>query len=101
MADSPWVQVSQETNQGWPLRKGLIEKIEKRLRGKAIVYFTSFYEEDAMIADRDAEMIENVLSVEHREGKVYLILNSAGGSALAAERIVNVCRAYGHRGSLR
>lgn len=94
MVDSPWAQVSQETNQAWPLRRKLIDKIGKRLGGKVIVYFTSFYDEDAMIGDKDAEMIENVLSVEHTSGKVYLVLNSAGGSGLAAERIVNVCRAY-------
>ncbi len=47
-----------------------------------------------MILDHDAEMIENMLSSEHSNGKIVLILNSAGGSGLAAERIVNVCRAY-------
>lgn len=94
ISDSPWSRVSQETIQGWELRKGLIQKIETRLKGKVIVYFTSFADETAMIADNDAEMIENILSVEHSGGKVILVLNSAGGSGLAAERIVNVCRAY-------
>lgn len=92
--DSPWVRVSQEVIQGWELRKGLIEKIEEKLSAKIIVYFTSFNKEEAMILDNDAEMIENILSVEHSGGKVALILNSAGGSGMAAERIVNVCRAY-------
>ena len=94
ISDSPWSRVSQEVSQAWELRKGLIQKIEKRLKGKIIVYFTSFATEEAMISDKDAEMIENMLSVEHSSGKIILILNSAGGSGLAAERIVNVCRAY-------
>lgn len=92
--DSPWSQVSEEVRQGWELRKDIIGKIENKLRGKAIVYFTSFYDEDAMISDMDAEMIEGILSTEHTGGKIILILNSAGGSGLAAERIVNVCRSY-------
>jgi ClpP class serine protease len=93
-ANSPWARVSQEVIQGWELRKGLIHKIEKQLKAKVIVYFTSFNKENAMILDADAEMIENMLSTEHSSGKIALILNSAGGSGLAAERIVNVCRAY-------
>lgn len=94
ISDSPWSRVSKEVSQAWELRKVLIEKIEKRLRGKVIVLFTSFASEEAMISDNDAEMIENMLSVEHSSGKIILILNSPGGSGLAAERIVNVCRAY-------
>lgn len=95
MEDSPWLKVMEEMHQGWSLRKGLIQKIENRVKGKVIVYFTSFYDEDAMIIDKDAEMVENMLSVEHEFGKkIVLILNSAGGIGEAAERIVNVCRAY-------
>jgi len=91
---SPWSRLSQEVNQSWDLRKVLIEKIEGRLKAKVIVYFTALSEEEAMISDIDAEMIENILSAEHSGGKVALVLNSMGGSGLAAERIVNVCRAY-------
>ncbi|MHC4792181.1 MAG: SDH family Clp fold serine proteinase [Planctomycetota bacterium] len=91
---SPWERVNQEVHQTWELRKALIQKIESRMRAKVIVYFTSFMSEDAMISDQDAEMIEHILSAEHKGGKVVLILSSAGGSGLAAERIVNVCRAY-------
>lgn len=92
--ESTWSRVMQEARQDWELRKELIGKIERRLRGKVIVYFSSFYDEDAMMSDRDAEMIESILAIEHSDGKVILVLNSAGGSGLAAERIVNVCRSY-------
>ncbi len=94
IAHSPWSRVVDEASQGWKLRKDLIGKIERRLRGKVIVYFSSFFDEDAMMSDKDAEMIEGMLAVEHSGGKIILILNSAGGSGLAAERIVNVCRSY-------
>lgn len=92
--NSPWKQLSQEVYQRWELRRDLIEKIEKKLNAKVIVYFTSFNSEEAMISDTDAEMIENILSTEYDGGKIALIINSAGGLGLAAERIVNVCRAY-------
>src|SRR3990172_9772121 len=72
IADSPWARISQEVAQGWELRRQLIQKIEERLRGKVIVYFTSFATEEAMIADNDAEMIENILSVEHSTGRIIL-----------------------------
>ncbi|MHC4595692.1 MAG: SDH family Clp fold serine proteinase [Planctomycetota bacterium] len=92
--ESAWSRVVEEVGQGWELRKELIGKIERRLRGTVIVYFSSFYDEDVMMSDMDAEMIEGILAVEHSGGKIILILNSAGGSGLAAERIVNVCRSY-------
>jgi ATP-dependent protease ClpP protease subunit len=91
---SPWLRVSQEVYQGWELRKEQIKKIEQQLDGKVIVYFTSFQSEAAMIHDTDAEMLENILSAEHKGGKLLLVLSSPGGVGLAAERIVNVCRAY-------
>jgi ATP-dependent protease ClpP protease subunit len=92
--DSPWARVGGEVSQRWELRKELIRKIGQRLKGKVVVYLTSFYSEDVMIHDKDAEMLENILSVEHDGGRILLIVNSPGGSGLAAERIVNVCRAY-------
>ena len=94
MKDSAWSQVMDETGQLWELRKGLIGRIQRRLRGTVIVYFSSFFDEKGMMTDMDAEMIEGMLAVEHTGGKIILILNSAGGSGLAAERIVNVCRSY-------
>lgn len=94
LESSIWSLVMEEARQGWRLRKDIIGKIERRLRGKVIVYFSSFYDESAMMSDADAEMIESLLAVEYSGGKIILVLNSAGGSGLAAERIVNVCRSY-------
>lgn len=91
---SPWARVSQETAQGWDLRKELIIEIERQLSGKIVVFFTSFRSTNGMIEDSDAEMMENILSAEHSGGRILLILSSPGGMGLAAERIVNVCRTY-------
>ncbi len=94
VADSPWVKLQKEVRQDPEVRHRLIRPIEKELGAKVYTYFTSFSDERAQISDTHAEMLENVLSAEHDGGKLVLIINSPGGQALAAERIVNVCRAY-------
>jgi hypothetical protein len=94
LSSSLWSRVSDEITQGWGLRKQLIANIERQVKGKVIVYFTSFRSANGMITDNDAEMIENLLSAEHDRGRIVMVLSSAGGFGLAAERLVNVCRAY-------
>ena len=77
MKDSVWVRVTDETRQGWGLRKNLIQKLEDILGGMVVLYFTAFTDERVVISDVDAEMIENILSVEHEKGsKIFLVLNS-------------------------
>jgi len=90
---SPWVKVQKEIRQDFELRQPLIQKLEQHFGRPICVYFTSFLSERG-ICDSDAEMLENVLSAEHKGGELLLIINSPGGQALAAERVVNVCRAY-------
>lgn len=92
--NSPFIRVGEEVMQGASLRQPLIRTLEKHFGGKVVTFFTSFRSEHASVSDEDAEMIESILAVEHGKEKLFLVLNSAGGSALAAERIVNVCRAY-------
>lgn len=92
--ESPFVRLQREVAQSPELRRPLIEKIEKHYSCRVLTYFSSFYKEEGTVSDEDAEMLESVLAVEHREGKIILIVNSAGGQGLAAERIVNVCRSY-------
>jgi ClpP class serine protease len=94
LVDSPFVKVRREVTQDSGLRRALLKKVESHYRAKAILYFTTFHDENTQITDTDAEMLESILAVEHEGGKVILILNSPGGQALAAERIANVFRAY-------
>lgn len=47
-----------------------------------------------MIDDSDADMIEQVLQATTLPTGLCLVLNSPGGSALSAERIVRICRQY-------
>lgn len=92
---SPLMKVLRETNQDSTLRQRLIRKIEAATRAKVVTYFTSFSDPNAQVSDDDAEMLESLLSVESiGDRPLVLIINSPGGQALAAERIVNVCRAY-------
>ena len=94
--DSPFTTIEREVNQDALLRRPLIKKLEEAFGGKVVCYFTSFGgRRNAAISDSDAEILEGVLSVEHTVGKkLLLVINSPGGQGLAAERIVNTCRAY-------
>lgn len=94
-ADSPFSILQREVNQDPVLRKDLIKKLEDKFNGKVITFFTSFGRRNVLITDDDAEMLESILAVEHKSGEtLYLVVNSPGGNGLAAERMVNTCRAY-------
>lgn len=92
--DSPFIRVQKEANQDADLRRHLIRRVEQSFGAKVLVYFTSFRQQRAQITDDDAEMMESILASEHDGGKLLLVINSPGGQAMAAERIVNVCRNY-------
>jgi hypothetical protein len=93
-ADSPFLKVQKEANQHPDLRRHLIQRLEGLTGAKILAFFTSFRKPDAQITDDDAETLESILAAEHNGGRLLMILNSPGGFALAAERIVNVCRSY-------
>ena len=85
-----------EVNQSHRVRRYLYHAIEKELGRdtKVIALFTSFVF-PVMLQDQDADMLEELLHNSGvKEGKLVLILNSPGGEALPAERIVNICRSF-------
>lgn len=87
-------QLQKETKQAPEIRQNIIDKIEKKL-DKTIVTFCTSFRFPVMIEDQDAVMIEEVLqNTNINNNGLVLIINSPGGSGLAAERIINVCRAY-------
>jgi len=92
--DSPFLAVMKETHQHEDVRLPLIKKLEDILSAKVVSYFTSFGNKDAQIDNRDAEMLESMLSSEPTDKKIVLFLSSPGGQGMAAERIVNIFRAY-------
>jgi len=91
---STFSRVQNEVNQTHDLRADLIKEAQQHFGARVLTYFASFSTFEAQLIDRDAEMLENLLSAEHDGGPLALVINSPGGDALAAERIVNVCRAY-------
>ena len=86
-------KVLSERSQGPDTRQGLISRLQKKLGRCVVTYFTSF-RYPVMIVDNDAEMIEDVLRACDLANGLSLVLNSPGGDALAAERIIQICRTY-------
>lgn len=82
-----------ELNQHPSPRQELLRKISEAVGRTAVAYFTSFMY-PVMIDDSDADMIEHVLQATPLDNGLCLVLNSPGGNALAAERIVRICREY-------
>lgn len=74
-------------------RQELLRKIGDEIGRTAVLYFTSF-KYLVMIEEGDADMLEEVLQVTDLDNGLCLILDSPGGDALAAERIVRICREY-------
>lgn len=87
-------KIIKETQQTPDIRQKIIQKIEEKVKKTVLTFFTSF-KFPVIIEDQDAVMIEEVLqNSEVSKNGLILILNSPGGSGLAAERIINICRAY-------
>jgi len=86
-------QVLEEQYQGHSTRRSLYRKLEEELGIPVISFFTSF-RYPVMIEDSDADMIEGVLQKCDLSKGFALLLSSPGGSGLAAERIINICRSY-------
>ena len=86
-------QVSNEQRQTHETRKSLFVGLEKELQRPVITFFTSFTQ-PVMIEDADADMLEGVLRKTDLSKGLALIISSPGGSGLAAERIINICRSY-------
>jgi len=95
MDDSPWARLQNEVQQSSECRQRLLKEIEAHFGCTVVSFFKAFNKSNSLILDSDAEMLESILAVEQEEqDRLLLIINSPGGDALAAERIVNVCRAY-------
>ncbi len=86
--------LSDEIGQGPLTRRKLIQDIEQELAGRTVVtYFTSSVF-PVIVDDSDADMLESIFQCLDLTNGLCLILNSPGGDALAAERIIRLCRSY-------
>jgi hypothetical protein len=101
-----YTRVLQEAGQHHVTRKFLHEELQKLLstspetEDKVVVsFFTSFVYPWVHLIDPDAVMLEEVLQNADLDGKeLVLMLNCPGGDALAAERMINICRSYNPAG---
>lgn len=91
-------RVIEEARQGPGLRKSLYKDLERELGEDCkIIAFSTSFDWPVLIQDADVVMLEEVLqNCDLDRKKLVLLLNSPGGEALPAERIVNVCRSYAY-----
>jgi len=89
--------VEAEQRQSHDTRASLYDKLGSLLGRPVVGYFTSF-RYPVMIDDVDAGMLEGVLQDLDLTNGLALMINSPGGSGLAAERIINLCRNYSGTG---
>ena len=90
-------QVSEEQYQGHATRRRLYKRLENLL-GQPVISFATSFVYPVMIEDNDADMLEGILQESNLAEGFALLLSSPGGSALAAERLINVCRSYSGTG---
>lgn len=73
--------------------RAILAEIETLTNSRVISYFTSFKQSFGVIDD-DAILIEDLIRTTNTNKPLVLILSSPGGQAVAAEKILNVCRSY-------
>ncbi len=86
-------KILNEQNQNHETRKQLIVKLEKTLGRPVVCLFTSFNYK-VVLDDSDADVLEGILQTLDLKDGLALLINSPGGSGLAAEKIINICRNY-------
>jgi hypothetical protein len=86
-------QVLIERSQSHETRQTLYVDLETKLGRPVVSYFTSFVF-PVMIEDADADMLEGLLQKMDLSNGLALVISSPGGDSLAAERIINLLRAY-------
>lgn len=98
MANNIQKQIFAERAQFPSTRTKAIKAVEKFLEGRTLVtFFTSFHHVVEISGD-DCDMLQSVLQHIDTSKGVALMIDSPGGDGLAAELIVNTCRAYSGTG---
>ena len=73
-------------------RKPIIKRLQRKLKAKVITYISAPFHPASAIMIQDVPAIEDLLRCASTEKVGYLILNSPGGDANAAEKILMMCR---------
>ncbi len=79
-------------------RQKLFAPIEAEFGGRAVVTLFTSFQYNVALDDTDADMLQSVLQQNDLSKGLVLMLNTPGGDGLAAERIVNICKAYSGTG---
>lgn len=87
------VQLRDEVNQSPRIRQAIMRDIEAVIGRRVVSFYTSF-RYPVIIDDSDAAILDGILQSMDLPSGLTLILSSPGGSGVAAERIINVCRVY-------
>jgi hypothetical protein len=87
------LQQTKNYNQSFTRCRDILKEIEKITSSRVLAYF-SVFKPSIGIIDSDATIIEDLLRCKNEHKPLLLILNSPGGQAVAAEKILLVCEAY-------
>lgn len=79
-------------------RKPIIQRLEKKLEGRVLVYTASPFHLFPEIMIQDIPLFEDLLRSVAGADTGYLIINSPGGDANVAEKILLMCRQRFSRG---
>jgi len=88
-----YTRLLEERNQGPSTRQPILRRLEE-LRGRTMVSLFTSFRYPVLMNDEDADMLESLLQKLDLGSGLSLILNSPGGMALAAERVIRACRTY-------
>lgn len=88
------VNLLAEIHQSPDARQALLARLEGVYQERCVLLYFTAFNQNAPIADKDADAIEGVLQKSDLSKGLSLIINSPGGDGLAAERIINVCCSY-------
>ena len=86
-----------ERSQDHRTRAPLYRRLAREMGRPVVAIFTS-YRYPVMLDDSDANMLESVLQEIDLSNGLCLVISSPGGNGVAAERIINMCRAYSGTG---
>ena len=93
--ENPAARVRAELSQGSDLRRPLLKKIGALCENRYVAaLYTSFKPPYGTITETDADLLADILSstANVKQHGLLLLINSPGGSPMAAERIIKICR---------
>jgi len=88
-----YTRLLEERSQGPSTRQPILRRLEE-LRGRTMMSFFTSFRYPVLMDDEDADLLEGLLQKLDLDNGLSLILNSPGGMALAAERVIRACRMY-------